>query len=67
MLPHPLLSIDLNRMRFLRHFGIFIRELWSFARQNKAWWILPVVGVLLVITLLIVTVTAASPFIYTLF
>lgn len=54
-------------MRFLRHLGRFLRELWTFARAHKAWWILPIVGVLLLITVLIVTVSAASPFIYSLF
>jgi hypothetical protein len=54
-------------MRFLRHLGSFLRELWAFARANKAWWIVPVVVMLLVITALIVTVSGVSPFIYSLF
>jgi hypothetical protein len=40
----------------------------AFARQNKKWWLLPIVGVLLVVgTLLVLSTTAAAPFIYTLF
>lgn len=54
-------------MRFLRHLGSFLHELWAFARANKAWWIVPVVVMLLVITALIVTVSGVSPFIYSLF
>jgi Family of unknown function (DUF5989) len=54
-------------MRFLRHLGGFLRELWAFARANKAWWIVPVVVVLLLITVLVVSVSTVSPFIYSLF
>jgi hypothetical protein len=47
--------------------GIF-RELWSFLRDNKRWWMIPIVGVLLIFgVLLFLSGTAAAPFIYTLF
>ncbi len=42
-------------------------DVWAFARANKAWWIVPLVLVLLVLGALIVTGQAAAPFIYTLF
>ena len=44
-----------------------LREFWAFAREHKAWWIVPVVGLLLLIGILIVGVSAISPFIYSLF
>jgi hypothetical protein len=46
----------------------FLRELGRFAMQNRKWWLLPLVVVLLGIGLIIVLGgTAAAPFIYTLF
>lgn len=54
-------------MRFLRHLGRLLGEFFGFARHHKAWWIIPVVLVLLVIALLIFTTQGAAPFIYTLF
>ncbi len=54
-------------MRALRSFGRLLKELWSFAREHKAWWIVPVVIVLLLVALLIVSVSTISPFIYSLF
>ncbi len=49
------------------HLGSLFRELWSFARQNKAWWMIPTVVVLLVLGVLIFSGQAMAPFIYTLF
>ena len=44
------------------------RELYEFLRHNKKWWLLPIVGTFLVIGgLLLLSSTAAAPFIYTLF
>ena len=42
-------------------------EFCSFAWQNKAWWIIPIVLVLLLLTVFIITGTSVAPFIYTLF
>jgi hypothetical protein len=50
-----------------RYIGRFFVELLTFARQNKAWWIVPMVVVLLIIGSLIFTGQAVAPFIYTLF
>ena len=45
-----------------------LRELFDFLRDNKEWWLLPIVVVLLVFgALVLVSGTAAAPFIYTLF
>ena len=46
----------------------FLRELWAFLRENKKWWLMPMILVLLALGLLIaLSGTAAAPFIYTLF
>jgi hypothetical protein len=43
-------------------------EFWYFLRQNKKWWLLPILTVLLLFgVLIILSGTAAAPFIYTLF
>jgi hypothetical protein len=54
-------------MRALRSLVRLLRELWGFARENKTWWIVPIVVLLLLVALLIVSVSAISPFIYSLF
>jgi len=46
----------------------FFSELWGFLKENKKWWLLPVVGLLLIFGLLLVlSGTGLAPFIYTLF
>ena len=46
----------------------FFAELWHLARQNKKWWLLPIIFVLVLLTgLLMLSSTGAAPFIYTLF
>lgn len=43
-------------------------ELWEFMAANKKWWLTPVVLVLLLVgALIMLSGTAAAPFIYTLF
>lgn len=54
-------------MRPFRNLARFARELLGFARENKAWWIVPVVSILLLVAVFIVAVSAVSPFIYSLF
>lgn len=54
-------------MRFLKHIGRLLKEFGEFAWHNKAWWIVPIVLVLLLVALLIVASQTAAPFIYTLF
>lgn len=45
-----------------------IRELWGFLRENKKWWLVPLLIVLLSFGLLILlSGTGLAPFIYTLF
>ena len=46
----------------------FFREFWLFLRDNKKWWLTPLLAILLVFGVLVVLGgTAVAPFIYTLF
>ena len=48
--------------------GGFFSDLWGFLRENKKWWLLPILVVLLLFGLLIFLAgTGLAPFIYTLF
>ena len=45
-----------------------VREILGFLGQNKKWWLLPIMGMFLVLgVLVLLSSTAAAPFIYTLF
>lgn len=46
-----------------------LKELWQFMKERKAYWIAPIVVVLLIIGLILMTAggSAVAPFIYTLF
>lgn len=45
-----------------------VSEFWHFIRTSKKWWLLPIIGILfLFAVLLLLSGTAAAPFIYTLF
>jgi len=45
-----------------------LREFWDFLRQNKKWWLLPALVMLLLLGVFVVLAgTGAGPFIYTLF
>jgi hypothetical protein len=54
-------------MRPLKNLLALLSELWAFAREHKAWWIIPVACLLLLVGVLIVGVSTISPFIYSLF
>ena len=54
-------------MRFLKHIGVLLKELGEFAWHNKAWWIIPVAIVMLLLAFIVVAGQSAAPFIYTLF
>ena len=49
------------------YIGRLFREIFQFAMQNKAWWIVPTVLILLLLGVLIFSGQAVAPFIYTLF
>ncbi len=44
-----------------------LREFLDFLKQNKKWWLLPIVLVLLTLGFLLVTLGNAGPFLYALF
>ena len=47
--------------------GVF-GEFWAFLRENKKWWLLPLlIALVLVGGLIVLSSTALAPFIYTLF
>ena len=54
-------------MHRLRHLGRLLAEVGRYAARNKAWWLVPLVVVMLVLGLMIATGQVAAPFIYTLF
>lgn len=46
----------------------FLRELADFLRENRKWWLVPIIAVILLLGILIALGgSAAAPFIYTLF
>lgn len=46
----------------------FLRELWDFMKDNKKWWLTPIVLMLLLLgALVLLGGSTAAPFIYTLF
>lgn len=51
----------------LKHSGKLFGEFVAFAKENKVYWIVPLILVLALIALLIVAGQGAAPFIYTLF
>lgn len=51
----------------LAHSGKLLGQIWQFARQNKVYWLVPLVITMLVAGLLVVASQSAAPFIYTLF
>ena len=54
-------------MRFLKHLAGLFKELGGFIWHNKAWWLIPIILVLLLMALLITVGQSSAPFIYTLF
>ena len=48
--------------------GSLIGEFFDFLRENRKWWLLPIIIVFLLISaLMVLSSTAIAPFIYTLF
>jgi len=54
-------------MRLLRHLGGLLKEIFSFAMHNKAWWIVPMVIILLLLGVIIYVAAGSAPYMYTLF
>jgi ABC-type dipeptide/oligopeptide/nickel transport system permease subunit len=51
-------------MRTLKYLVRMLRDFGQFAWQNKAWWIVPVVIILLLLSALIFVGTSVAPFLY---
>ena len=48
--------------------GSLLSQIWQMLRQNKKYWLLPIIIVLLLLGVIIILgATSAAPFIYTLF
>ena len=48
---------------------VLIREFWTFARERKRFWLLPLIAAMVIVggLILVTQTSAASPFIYSLF
>jgi hypothetical protein len=59
---------DFDRLSQRERQPSLLAEIWDFLKYNKKWWLAPIVVVFLLLGLLmIMSGTAAAPFIYTLF
>jgi len=54
-------------VRYARYFLSLAGEVFAFAREHKAYWIVPVAVILALVLLLVVTSQGAAPFLYTIF
>jgi hypothetical protein len=50
-----------------KHAWRLTQDLFGFARQNKTYWIVPLVALLLLLTLLVVVGSVVAPFLYPLY
>ncbi len=58
---------EFERAAAARRQGV-IAEFWQFLKHNKKWWLTPIIVVVLLVgALIILSGTAAAPFVYTLF
>lgn len=58
---------QLDQYARMRQSGL-LREYWSFLRHRKLWYMIPIVGILVVLGALVFAGgTAVAPFLYTLF
>ena len=63
----PLESSDFEKIGQEQEPGL-LREIWSFIKEERIWWMGPIVVALILIGALVaLTSTGAAPFIYTLF
>lgn len=54
----------MGKIRYLKR---LLGEVFAFARQRKAYWLVPMILLLLLIAALVMVSQATAPFIYTLF
>jgi fluoride ion exporter CrcB/FEX len=59
---------EFERLARNRRESTFLEELWALMREQRKYWLMPIVAVLLVLGLLVfLSGSAVAPFIYTLF
>jgi hypothetical protein len=59
---------DFRRVATATREGTFLEELWALVHHQRKYWLMPIVVVMLLLgVLVILSGTAAAPFIYTLF
>jgi hypothetical protein len=63
---HPDDPTELHRYADTETPGL-AREMWEFLRENKKWWLGPIIGVLILVGALLLAGGGAAPFIYALF
>jgi hypothetical protein len=49
-------------MRMFKYLGRLAKEFFAFALQNKAWWIVPIVVTMLMLSALIISGSVTLPF-----
>lgn len=54
-------------MRALRSLRRLLRDVFGLAREQKAWWLVPLLVTLLLIAGLVVATQSATPLLYTIF
>lgn len=54
-------------MKKLKYLGRLMGEIWGYAWKHSAWWLIPLVLILIVFALLIGVVQNSIPWMYTLF
>lgn len=60
-------SAEFQRLAKGKRAGILV-EFWGFLKENKKWWLLPIIATILLMGLLVMlSGSVAAPFIYTLF
>jgi hypothetical protein len=65
---NPTTENEFEKASALENGESLLSEFWSFLAHNKKWWLLPIVIVMLFLgTLIFLSGTAVTPFIYTLF
>ena len=62
-------KMDVKTEKIGRRRFYLLKDLWSFMRERKKWWLLPIVIMLILVGILIVVgqSSSLSPFIYALF
>jgi Family of unknown function (DUF5989) len=64
----PKIPTDFEKAAAAAQSESLISEFWAFLAQNKKWWLLPFMIVMLLLSVLVfLSLSPAAPFIYTLF